>query len=57
MTDQPPPLKVVLERGKVLVSRSDRPYEVIAFTPQEWREFLAGAKDGEFDQPEGGEDE
>jgi hypothetical protein len=36
--------------GDILVRNSNRPGAgTIGFTPQEWKAFLTGAKDGEFD--------
>ena len=41
-----------LHSGRVEVRDSKAPGEaVLAFRPDEWEAFIAGAKDGEFDLP------
>jgi hypothetical protein len=42
-----------LPSGQVLVRDSKNPAGMpLVFTPEEWRDFLAGVRDGEFDFPE-----
>jgi hypothetical protein len=44
----------LLADGRVGVRDSkDTAQQALVFTPLEWRAFLAGARDGEFDLPEG----
>ena len=46
-------LEVAIAADVVRIRHSlDRSGAVLAFTHAEWRAFLAGARDGEFDLPE-----
>jgi hypothetical protein len=43
-------VEVAFDGESVLVRNSQRPEgPEVAYTPQEWTDFLAGAKNGEFD--------
>lgn len=39
------------EATRVLIRSSRRPDQTVGFTASEWRDFLAGVKNGEFDLP------
>ena len=42
-------VKDCTEAGEVWIRHSGHPMRVMAFTAEEWRAFIAGAKEGEFD--------
>jgi Domain of unknown function (DUF397) len=44
-------LEVALDAGRIFV-RSSGASSMVWFTPTEWKDFLAGVKDGEFDDKE-----
>lgn len=46
-------VEVAFRDGRVLVRDSNDPEgPVLRFTPADWRAFLSGAEDGEFNLPE-----
>lgn len=48
-------VEVATEHGYVLVRSSILPLEIVRFTPDEWRSFLADVKGGAFDLVDTGE--
>jgi hypothetical protein len=55
MTEQDRPIQIVIHGDEVFLPgcTGDGTPVALVFTRQQWREFLQGAKDGEFELPEG----
>lgn len=44
-----PNLQVAVHDGSIFVRDPEYPREMLVYTKDEWRAFMDGAKDGEFD--------